>query len=246
MPRRAEARAAILATLLAIAACAPAPRDLAVGVHRVRLVPPPGWEVLAQGRQSFVRWGETSISLTDAGPASARGLARELRAARTIWLAGRRQDAFARIRTLGGPPLRFATADQRAEFWRAWNDVAYRAEAADSASIGRAFDDLLAGSRGLPPVAPASLEEFVLERWSDAGRREIHQRSSPSLHGRAWTRLTTWSRVSHLDPRPVAVLDDDGYLLVVGVEHGDPAVAGPAFERMMSTIEVAQDTTATR
>lgn len=246
MRRRAEAGVALAATLALAAVCAPAPRDLEVGVHRVRFTPPPGWETLAQGRQSFVRRGETSISLTDAGPASARGFLRELRAARAIWLAGRRKDALARVRSLGGPPLRFATSDQRTEFWKTWNDVTYREEAADSASIGLAFDDLVRRSNLLPRVAPASLEEFVLERWSDAGRREIRSRGTPLFHGRAWTELTTWSRVSHLDPRPVAFLDNGGYLLVVGVERGDPAMTGPAFERLMRTMVVLSDTTSAR
>ena len=227
--------------------CTPAPRDLEVGIHRVRLVPPAGWEVLAEGGQSFVRRGETTLSLTDLGPANARGFVHELRSARAVWLAGRRRDAFARVRELSGPPLRFATSDQRSQFWKSWYDVIYpRPEAADSAAIGMAFDDLIQGAGKLPVVAPRSLEEYVLERWSDAGRREIQRRSAPSIHGHTWIQLTTWDRVSHMAPRQVAYLDDSGYLLVVAVEHGDPRVTGPAFERMMSTIEVATDTTRAR
>jgi hypothetical protein len=238
-----------LATLALVAGCAPLgcgrpfARNLEVGAHRVRMVPPVGWEVLEHGRQDYFRIGETQLSLTDLGPATPEGMVRELRAARTIWLAGRRKDAFARVRTLHGPPLRFASSSQRLEYWRNWYDLTYHGDTVDSAAIGAAFDGLIQGIDRLPRVAPESMIEYVLETWPDAGRREIARRSQRVLHGHEWTELETWDRVAHMDPRRVAFLDDGGYLLVLAIERGPIEVTAPAFEGVLSTIEAAPETT---
>jgi len=251
MRHRAEASArGLLALALAVTVglgCSrPATRDLEIGAHRVRLVPPAGWEVLEHGRQHYFRDGERQVSLTDLGPASSEGMVCELRAARATWLAGRRRDAFARVRDLHGPPLRFATSDQRADYWRTWNDIVYDGERVDSAAIGVAFDELLQRTGKLPRVAPESMLEYVLESRPQAWRREIARRGSRLVHGREWTELHTWDRVSHLDPSRVAFLDDGGYFLVLAVERGPIDVTGPAFEGLLTTMEVAPETTRTR
>ena len=232
-----------LALLLA-AGCGPSrERELEVGAHRVRLVPPQGWEVLEHGRQSYLRSGETVLSLTDLGPMNAHGFRRELRSARALWLEGRRRDAFERVRHLDGPLLRFASSDQRAGFWRAWYDATYAEGAVDSASIGIALDSLAAGVTRLPPVSQSHLDEYTLERWDDAWRREVMSRRPRLLRGRIWSQLATWSRVSHMDRSELAYAENDGYLLLLAVERGPWQVTAPAFEDLLSTIEVAPETT---
>jgi hypothetical protein len=239
---RAELGACALALLIASGCGSPAPHELDVGAHRVHVIPLPGWEVLAHGRQSYFRSGETVLSLTDVGPVDAHGFLRELRTARALWLAGRRRDAFERVRHLDGPLLRFATSDQRADYWRQWNDLAYREGEVDSASIGIGLDSLMAGARRLPPVTQQHIDEYVLERWSDAWRREIYNRQPRHSRGLLWHQLVTWNRVSHLDRSELAYAENEGYLLVLAVERGPWENTAPAFEGFMSTIEVASDT----
>lgn len=68
MHRRAETIAA-LGLALTLSACAPrqepVARDFQIGAHRVRVVPPRGWEVIEHGRQHLFRNGESQVSLTD-------------------------------------------------------------------------------------------------------------------------------------------------------------------------------------
>src|SRR5207247_915080 len=88
---------ALASCVLAGSACSrdaaqDASRPLQVGRHRLRLVPPRGWEHLDHGRQQLFRSGEAELSLEDYGPATPRGLAAALREAERLWLAGRRND----------------------------------------------------------------------------------------------------------------------------------------------------------
>jgi hypothetical protein len=70
--RRAEAIAALSALLALGAACSRreerVARDYQVGVHQVRLVAPPGWEVIEHGRQHLFRKDQSELSLVDVGP----------------------------------------------------------------------------------------------------------------------------------------------------------------------------------
>jgi hypothetical protein len=219
------------------ARAAPTERELQVGAHRVFLVPPIGWEVLEHGRQAHFRNGEMQISLTDLGPATSEGMVREIGVARAIWIAGRRRDAFARVRTLQAPILRLASSDQRAAFWQDWYAVTDAVDRADSADIASGFEVLIQGAGKLPEIPPPTMTEYVLETHPQADRREIAEQTRPVLHGRAWTELETWNRVSHLDPSRVAFLDDGGYLLELAIERGPIEVTGPVFEQLLSSIE---------
>jgi hypothetical protein len=61
-----------MAALTICLGCAPAvPREIEVGVHRVRLTAPRGWEVLEHGQKAWVRRAELAISLSDLGPTAA-------------------------------------------------------------------------------------------------------------------------------------------------------------------------------
>src|SRR5262249_43746413 len=139
-------RAALLALALAwalVPGCARrsvgTPSDMAVGHHRVHFVTPQGWEHLDHGREQLFRCNDAQLSLVDLGPVTREGMVSELKAAKGTWLAGRRRDAFDRVRELRSPALRYAAWQQRTEFWGPWADVAYAPEAADSFAIGPAF-----------------------------------------------------------------------------------------------------------
>src|SRR5262245_48930909 len=246
--RRAESVVWLLLVTAASSSCArqPAARDYIVGVHHVRLVSPADWEVLEQGRQHLFRRGEMEITLLDMGPATTQGMLRELNAAHAVWLAGRRKDAFERVRTLHGPPLSVATSEQRAQYWAHWYDPLPYPNEADSAAIGVAFDDLIRATRELPEAAPGAMETYVLESFPQADRSEVSSRTRRRFHGRDWTELRTWSRISHESPGRVAFVEAGGYLLVLAIERGPIQVTGPVFEGLLGSLDVAADSVAIR
>lgn len=241
MPRRASGRLAlmILGGMILAAACArPGPQLVEVGRHRLKLVPPRGWEHLDHGRQQLFRNGEAELLLEDLGPATPRGLVNELREARTLWLAGRRRDAFARVRELHGLPMSPLPSQARADFWKPWTDVTYVPEAADSAAIGIAFDELIREAQALPEVPIERLVGFVLEDFHDGDRREIAHQEAERIHGSQWLAIETWDRTSHLGRHRLACLDDGGYLLFLSTRRGLIEQSGAAFDALLASIEV--------
>jgi hypothetical protein len=204
----------------------------------VRLSPPAGWEHLDHGREQLFRFGEVELQLADHSVVTREGLERELIAAKQLWLGGRKRDAFARIRELHGPPLQLLSSDERAHFWRPWTDVTYVAERADSVSVVRALEALIAASRELPDISSMQLVDYVLAQSSDADRREIARSEERAIHGQTWTVVETWDRVSHLYPRRYACLERGGYLLALHTERGLIEQHGPAFEALLASIVV--------
>ena len=257
MRRRADARrgagaavvlAGCAATIALTTGCVSSPTQpqaIRVGHHRVRLVPPPGWEHLDHGREQLFRnrEAELTLSLADLGPSSRAGLVRELEAARRLWLDGRRKDALARVRELHGPPLAFTPSEQRAKFWSPWNEVVYLGDHADSAAVGRGFDALIEGTAALAPDSLEMMAAYALDTTEDAPGREIARQERRMLHGATWVVVDTWSRVSHLDRRRLACLDDGGYLLVLRMERGSVERAGLVFEALLGSIDAEPDTT---
>lgn len=235
--------AALLLALVALTvpACGRRPEPavaIAIGTHHVRLVPPCGWEHLDHGRAQLFRNGETELRLEDLGAATPGALAGRIRAARTLWLAGHRRDALARMREIDGPVLAFLPWQARAEFWRPWTDATYVPDAADSAALGIAFDGVLDGAERLPEVSPGHLVEWVLERDDQAGRREIARHDSLRIHDAPWVSIETWSRLSHTDRHRTAFVLDDGGLLALSIERGQPDATLGAFDSLLRSIEV--------
>lgn len=249
MSRRTETlRSLALAAGVALACgCAGSPaarvQEADVGHHHVRFTLPPGWEHLDHGRTQLLRLGEAQLTLADLGPVTADAMARELERARARWLAGQRLDAFERVRELRSPTLRYASAEQRAEFWRPWTDVTYVPTAADSAAIGPAFDALIRGTRALPPTSPDLLYQYVADLVLDAHGLEIAARERRSIQGRGWTVYELWNRVSHGGRTHVAFTVDDGDLLALTMDRGLPEQLEPAFDSVLASLEVAPNAT---
>lgn len=247
---RAERIAFLTLVLTVSASCArppqPIPRDLKVGVHRVRLIPPAGWETVEHGREHLFRKEEMQVTLADLGPATVEGMVRELESARTVWLAGRRKDALAKVRALHGPPLSFAPAGGRATYWRHWNDRLYDGTWADSAAIGLSFDDLIEATEDLNEASSDNKASYVLATFAQPWRKEIADRDQRLVQGSVWTEVHTWNRVSHMDEGRVAFLENGGRFLVLAIDRGPIEVTGPVFEELLATIEVLADSASAR
>ena len=213
-------------------------RTAEVGRHRIRFVVPKGWEHLDRGRQQLFRCGETRLSLETLGPATREGIARELREAERLWREGQWMVAFARVQHMQSPTLRYASSDQRLDFYREWNNATYVPAAADSAAIGPAFEALIVGTAELPELSDASLLQYALERTFDMRRMEIARRERESIHGAEWTVVEVWDRVSHLWQLRLACVEKDGDLLVLSTEMGRIDVARPAFDALLASFEL--------
>ena len=238
MPWRAEAALAIALVLLS--GCSPRPvvREVEVGRHRARFVVPEGWEHLDHGQQQLFRAPDSQISLVYLGPTTRQALAREIRAAEALWLAGRRPDALHRVSELHSSTLQHVGRTERAEFWSPWLDAVYDPQAMDSARIGAGFAGLLAGLDRLPPITPDAMLDHVLEYTVRRPHREIVARRTRSVHGSDWTVIESWDGVSHMQPSRIAFLVQDGDLLMLAIDRGPFERVGPGFEALLTSLEV--------
>ena len=245
MPRRGDVAAATALALLfgLVAGCSTsvAP-EVEVGHHRVRFVLPEGWEHLDHGRQQLIRKEEAQISLVDLGPATRAAMAREIRAAERLWRAGRRQDAFQRVRDLRAPALHFASSQRLADFWRPWNEATYPPETADSAAIGAAFDTLSEGALAFEEPGLERTLAYVLALTQERRGREVVFRRRRLIHGSGWLEIETWDRVSHLNRARKAYLVNDGYLLVLAVDRGVFDRMRPAYNDLLTSLDVTPET----
>lgn len=234
---------ALALTTAAISGCAKREKEspaatIEVGHVHVQLQTPAGWEHLDHGQQHLFRKGEAEVALSDLGPASRKGVMRELGDARDIWLSGRRQDAFAKVRGLRSPELHFATSVVWIGFWSAWNRLMARGAAMDSSDIAAGFDSLFVAAGALPPIGPADQVRYVFQSTSDMRRREIAQVKQRELGGYTWTEAVSWDRATHGNPMRIAILDDHGYLLALWTGRGLIEQTGPAFESLLTSIHV--------
>jgi hypothetical protein len=238
-------RGGVLLLLALVAGCSLRTEGITVevGHHRLRLVPPAGWEHLDQGRQQIFRAPDVSVVLEDLGPADRVGMKLELERAREIWLRGHRKDAFARVRRVQGPPLANATPAEQSAFWKPWLEF-ITLEDVDSAAIARTFDAMIAGVQRLPDVTESQMAGYALA-VSDPRRgitsppaREIARQGGRPVRGMEWFEVETWSSVSHQGRSRLACIANTGYLLVLRTEQGPFERTAPAYEALLNSIEI--------
>lgn len=211
------------------------PTTVQVGHHPLRLVTPRGWEHLDHGHEQLFRNGEAALRLTDLGVGAREGLANELREARSLWLAGRKRDAFTLVSTLHRPPVRFL------EFWRPWADVTFIPGASDSAAVGRALETLIHQAEDLPEAPVEIITVHVMRYLHNADLHEVTRRDSLVIHGSRWLVIETWDRLSHLQRRRVGILENRGYLLTLTTERGAFEQTIGAFDSLLASIELAPE-----
>ena len=240
MPRRSDPALGVAIVLaLALVGCSKAKTETAVvGHHAVQFVLPKGWEHLDHGRQQLFRFEESQISMVDLGPATREAMVAELRGADSLWRAGRRQDMFQRIRELKSPMLRYASHEQRAAFWKPWTDVTYIPNLADSIAIGGALQALIEGVGAFEEATPERMQEYVLFMITGTKRREVGHQDKRTIHGADWTDVHLWDPVSHMNRSRVAFVANHGYLLVLETDHGLYETSEPAFEALLTSLEV--------
>ena len=240
MTRRTDAGSAVV-LVLALAAgagCSDGTSAVAeIGHHRVRLLVPSGWERLDHGREQIFRRGEARIVLSDEGPGTRDGIRREVRRAKEVWLAGRRQDAFAIVHGIGGPALEGAPMAQREAFWAAWPKDPWVEAHADSVAIAAQFEGLMAGAAMLPTVSRKAMAMYPLRGSFDLRRREVAREIERTIHGTDWLDMETYDRVSHLSRERSACADIGGYLLFLRTDFGPYEQTAPAFETLLTSIE---------
>ena len=213
------------------------PRQFAVGQHHIRFVVPEGWEARDLDGQVLLRHGASQMVLQDLGPAGPAGIRREVEQARELWREGRSRDARWRMRAAAIPSHLFETAGQRKAFWNTWAKVSGAPEDADFAVVQSAFDEVLATvatirPRALDALVETALAELDLDRTSD-----VTQRRAIAIGGREGLVVDSWDRLSHARERRIALVLNQGNLLAVRTEWGDPQPMKLALDAVLASLE---------
>ena len=207
---------ALLASLGLACGCAAPPRqEFEVGVHRLSMVTPAGWQHVDQGRRHLIRRGDARLVIEDLGPRTREGIRDEIQKARERWRAGSDGEGRTVMRGIEVAPRLFESADQRQAFWSIWHAVAGSRDF-DSADLH--FDRLLTAIDGMREL---SLDEIVDDALQELGEDQRRSRASlepRSLDGRNGAFVVTWNRLSHADPRTFAIFVNRGRVLALRVE----------------------------
>jgi hypothetical protein len=241
MPRTERVTGSSLAAVIVFLCCGcakPAPQPLTVvGLHHVNLSIPKGWEHLDHGRQHMIRLGEDEISLTDGGPATREAMMGDIRAALALWRAGHGGDAFDRIRQLRCPALTLAAPAKAHAFWAPWFALH---DDADSLQVATAMLGLIATVDSLPEVSAAQKLGYVLSEFSTMRDAEVQSNTLRTLHGAEWNDVVLWSRLTHTSRTRVAFTVSGGRLLVLATGLGVYERQAPAFESVLTSLEIRE------
>jgi len=238
-------RALILLAVLLVGGCSDPPSErltTAIGVHRVELEAPAGWEHLDHGREQRFGDGLSQISIADLGPVAPDGFRREIVAARELYRARQLDDSRTRLRALH---LRssFPSA-QRWESFSEWWDgirlagVGHHSE--DPAIVERAYTAVLAEVAALPRPDLTTLALNALEVLGHDERHDIAHQEATAVSGRPGLLIDTWDRLSHAQRRRHLFVLNDGYLLVARMELGRFSEMEPAFDTLATSLRFLQ------
>jgi hypothetical protein len=212
------------------------PRQFAVGQHHIRFVVPHGWEAQDLDGQVLLRHGASQLVLQDLAPAGPAGIRREVEQARELWRQGRSRDARWRMRAAAIPSHLFETAGQRKTFWVTWAKVSGAPEDADFAVVESAFDEVMATVAAIRPRALDALVENALAEL-DLDRSDVTQRRAIAIGGREGLVVDSWDRLSHARERRIALVLNQGHLLALRTEWGDPQPMKLALDAVLATLQ---------
>jgi len=215
-------------------ACGGPPESVAVdiGVHRVSLTIPDGWQHYDHGREHRLETGEGDLVLTDLGPVAADGYRTVILEARDLTRKGQREEAkqllyrLAGGHAVGDDALRAALEECLDAIWR--EESPAMAEAA--------FASLLDRLDGLPEPDLATLALVALADFDHGPRRDIERQGRLILDGTEAYRILTWQRLTHNGRRRHVFVVNRGNLLVIRTAMGPDDVLGPAFDAVVESM----------
>jgi hypothetical protein len=211
---------------------------LAVGVHRISLEVPPGWQEVDQGRRRLLRRGELQIAIADLGPLDRRGIRREIERARALWRRGEDREARSAMAMIPVAPQLFVTAQQRRAFWETWSALASASPDLEIADAEQRFDRLLDAVAGLKALPDFAIVDLALVAMGEDRRRA---RASSERRGsglEAPFLVVTWYRISHDDRRRYAIWIDDGRPLALSTEGRDQPEIDRAFDAVERSLRI--------
>jgi len=231
---------------------APPPTEARVGVHRVRFhVPPDGWLHVNHGLEQRFENETAHISFADIGPATPEGFAETLREARRLFDQNQWEDA--RTLLVATDPRRFFTSQARWESVKGlWGSVTrIRRKQGDGApgaidgdvawKVNGAFHDLLVQVSSLRQPDLMTLSMSALTEFRHDSMRDIASQEAMAISGRPALRIDTWDRLSHRGRASHVFIESEGRLLCLKTESGQIAILAPAFESILSSLEVEPD-----
>ena len=211
---------------------APEPMIVDIGVHRVSLVVPDGWQHYDHGLEHRLENPDGDLVLTDLGPVSADGYRAVVLEARDLARRGQREEAKQLLKglagrlALGDDPLRTELEECLDAVWR------------DNppATVDAAFASFLDDLERLPEPDLATLSAVVLGDFDHGPRRDIELQGRLILDGREAYRIRTWQRLTHDGRRRHVFVVNRGNLLVIRTEMGRDEVLGPAFDTVVRSL----------
>jgi len=233
---RAGVGAAVVAGLVLACGGAPEPVTVDIGVHRVSLVVPGGWQHYDHGREHRLETGEGDLILTDLGPVAADGYRTVILEALDLTRKGQREEAKQLLNRLtggdavGDEALRAALDECLDAIWR--EESPATAEAA--------FDSLLDQLDGFPEPDLATLASVALLDFDHGPRRDIERQGRLILDGREAHKILTWQRLTHNARRRHVFVVNRGNLLVIRTAMGSDDVLGPAFDAVVRSVDFVE------
>ena len=229
---KARVSAVVVAGLVLACGGAPEPVTVEIGVHRVSLIVPDGWQHYDHGREHRLETGEGDLVLTDLGPVAADGYRKVILEARDLTRKGQREEAKQLLNRLAGG---HAVGDDALRgALEGCLDVVWRDE--PPATAEAAFASLLDQLVGLPEPDLATLASVTLTDFDHGPRRDIERQGRLNLDGKEAYQIFTWQRLTHTGRRGHVFVVNRGNLLVIRTAMGPDDVLGPAFDAVVRSV----------
>ena len=203
-----------------------------IGVHRVSLIVPDGWQHYDHGREHRLETGEGDLVLTDLGPVEADGYRTVILEARDLTRKGQREEAKQLLNGIAWGNV--IGDDAPGAALEECLDAVGRDERLATAEA--AFAPLLDQLDRLPEPDLATLASGALADFDHGPRRDIERRERLVVGGEAAYRILTWQRLTHDGRRRHVFVVNRGNLLVIRTAMGPDDVLGPAFDTVVRSV----------